>query len=114
MLNLSNHMIAGVFIGICLRYLNISLILLNHIGQPGSFKETVENPRGSVEGVQGAATVPRGSVRTPKGFSKGKPKAAKPKGHSPRGFAAEGLLEENPKGALTLPRSAVLSPKALS
>jgi len=85
-----------------------------------SLKATVENPRGSVEklspkeSVEGADTVLRGSVRALKGFSEGKPKAAKPRGRSPRGFAAEGLLEENPKGAFTLPRSTVSAPKALS
>ena len=74
---------------------------------------TVENPRGSVEklspreSVVSANTVLRGSVRAPEGFSKGKPEAAKPRGRSPRGFAAEGLPEENPEGALTLPRSTV-------
>ena len=88
-------------------------------------KATVENPRGRVEklcpkeSVEGAHTVLRGSVRAdtaPKdsvkaseGFSEGKPEAAKPRGarRSPRGFAAEGLPEENPEGALTLPRSTV-------
>ena len=49
----------------------------------------------------------RGSVRAPEGFSEGKPEAAKPRGRSPQGFAAEGLPEENPEGALTLPRSTV-------
>ena len=49
-------------------------------------KATVENPRGSVEklspkeSVEGGDTVLRGSVRAPKGFSKGKPKAAKAMG----------------------------------
>ena len=67
-----------------------------------SLKATVENPRGSVEklspkeSVKGADTVLRGSVRAPKGFSEGKPEAAKPRGHSPQGFAAKGLHEENP------------------
>ena len=42
-----------------------------------------------------------------------KAEAAKPRGRSPRGFAAEGLPEENPEGALTLPRSTVSAPKAL-
>ena len=85
-----------------------------------SVKATVENPRGSVEklspkeSVKGAATVLRGSVKTPKGFSEGKPEAVKPRGHSPRGFAAEGLPEENPEGALTLPRSTVAAPEELS
>ena len=69
--------------------------------------------RGSVEklspkeSVDGGNTALRGSVRTPKVFSKGKTKAVKPRGRSPQGFAAEGLLEENPEGALALPRSAV-------
>ena len=40
------------------------------------------------ESVEGADTVLRGSVRAPKGFS-------------------EGLPEDNPEGALTLPRSTV-------
>ena len=59
-------------------------------------KATVENPRGSVEklspkeSVEGADTVLRGSVRAPKGFSEGKPEAAKPRGRSPRGFAEIG------------------------
>ena len=56
----------------------------------------------------------RGSVRAPEGFSEGKPEAAKPRGHSPQGFAAEGLPKENSEGALTLPRSTVSAPKALS
>ena len=64
--------------------------------------------------VEVADTVLRGSVRTPERFSEGKPEAAKPRGPSPRGFAAEGLPEENPEGALTLPRSTVSAPKALS
>ena len=76
-------------------------------------KATVENPRGSVEKLfpkesgEGPDTVLRGSVSAPKGFSKGKPEASKPRGRSPRGFEAEGLPEENPEGALTLPRSTV-------
>ena len=51
-------------------------------------KATVENPRGSVEklspkeSVEGADTVLRGSVRAPKGFSEGKPEAAKPRPRS--------------------------------
>ena len=78
-----------------------------------SLKVTVENPRGSVgklspkEIFEGANTVLRGSVRAPKGFSEGKSKAAKPRGRSPLGFTAKGLPEENPEGALTLPRSTV-------
>ena len=48
-----------------------------------------------------------GSVRVPEGFFEGKPKVAKPQGCSPRGFGGEGLPEENPEGALTLPRSTV-------
>ena len=44
----------------------------------------------------------------------GKPKAAKPSGRSPRGFAAEGLPKDNPEGALTLTRSTVSAPEALS
>ena len=78
-----------------------------------SVKATVENPRGSVEklspkeSVEGADTVLRGSVTAPEGFSEGKPEAEKPRGRSPQGFAAEGLPEENPEGALTLPRSTV-------
>ena len=67
-----------------------------------------------MESVQGANTVLRGSVWAPEGFSEGKPKAAKPRGHSPRGFEAKGLPKENPEGALTLTRSTVLAPKALS
>ena len=76
-------------------------------------KATVENPRGSVqkmspkESVDGADTVLRGIVRAFKGFSQGKPKAAKTRGRSPRGFAAKGLPEENPEGALILTRSSV-------
>ena len=66
------------------------------------------------ESVKGDDTVLRGSVRAPEGFSEGKPEAAKPRGRSPRGFAAEGLPEENPEGALTLPRSTVSAPEALS
>ena len=63
------------------------------------------------ESVEGAHTVLRGSVRAPKRFSEGKPKVAKLRGRCPQGFAAEGLPEENP---LTLPRSTVVAPKALS
>ena len=54
-----------------------------------SLKATVENPRGSVEklspeeGVEGANTVLRGSVRGPEGFSKGKLEAAKLRGAAP-------------------------------
>ena len=66
------------------------------------------------ESVKGDDTVLRGSVRVPEGFSDGKSKAAKPRGRSPRGFAVEGLPEENPEGALTLPRSTVSAPEALS
>ena len=66
------------------------------------------------ESVVGADTVLRGSVRAPEGFSEGKPEAAKPRGCSPQGFADEGLPEENPEGALTLTRSTLLAPKALS
>ena len=69
------------------------------------------SPKKSVEGTD---TVLRGSVRAPKGFSEGKPEASKPRECSPRGFEAEGLPKENPVGALTLPRSTVLAPKALS
>ena len=74
---------------------------------------SVENSKGSVEklspkkSVEDAYTVLRGSVRAPKGFSKGKPEAAKQRGRSPRGFAAKGWPEENLEGALTLPRSTV-------
>ena len=65
-------------------------------------KATVEYPRGSVEklspkeSVEGANTVLRVSVGAPKGFSEGKPKAAKQRGCSPRGFSAKGLPKENP------------------
>ena len=59
------------------------------------------------ESVEGADTVLRGSLRAPKGFSKGKPEAAKPRGRSPQGVVAKGLPEENHEGALTLPRSTV-------
>ena len=57
--------------------------------------------------VKGGDTALRGSARSPEGFSKGKPKAAKLRGCSPRGFVAVGLTEETPEGALTLPRSTV-------
>ena len=50
-------------------------------------------------------------MRAPEGFSEGKHEAAKPRGRSPQGFAVEGLPEENPEGALTLPRSIVSAPK---
>ena len=53
-------------------------------------------------------------MRDPEDFSKGKPEAAKPRGRSPLGFADKGLPEENPEGALTLTRSTVLAPEALS
>ena len=59
------------------------------------------------ESVEGGNTAQRGSVKAPEGFSKGKPEAAKLRGRSPRGFAASGLPEENPDGALTLPSSTV-------
>ena len=68
-------------------------------------KATFENPSGSVEklspkeSVKGAHTVLRCSVKAPKA----NPEAAKPRGCSSQGFAVEGLPEENPKGALTLP-----------
>ena len=86
----------------------------------GRVKATVENPRGSVEklspkaSIEGGDTVLRGSVRVPGGFSEGKPKASKLRGGSPRDFAAEGLPEEKPGGALTLPCSTVSTPKDLS
>ena len=66
------------------------------------------------ESVEGDDTVLRSSVRAPEGFSEGKPEAAKPRRRSPRGFAAKGLPEEYPEGALTLPRSTVMAPEALS
>ena len=66
------------------------------------------------ESVEGGNTALRGSVWAPKGFFKGKPKAAKPRGCSPQGFAAGGLPEENHEGALILPYSAVWAPEALS
>ena len=69
-------------------------------------KATVENPRSSVEKLppkesfEGAKTVLLGSVRDPKEFSEGKPKAAKPRGRSPQEFAAKGLPKENSKTLL--------------
>ena len=66
------------------------------------------------ESVEGADTVLRGSVRAPEGFFEGKPEAVKLRGRSPRGFEAEGFPEENPEGALSLPRSTVLAPEVLS
>ena len=92
----------------------------NQFWKANILKSTVKNTRGSVEklslkeSVKGGDAALRDSVRAPKGFSKGKPKAAKPRGRSPQGFAAKGLFEENPEGALKLPRSAVWAPKALS
>ena len=68
-------------------------------------KATFENPSGSVEklspkeSVKGDHTVLRYSVKAPEA----NPEAAKPRGCSSQGFAVEGLPEENPKGALTLP-----------
>ena len=59
------------------------------------------------ESVQGGDTALRGRVRAPEGFSEGKSEAAKPGGRSLRSFEAESLPEENPEGALTLPRSAL-------
>ena len=59
------------------------------------------------ESSLGAYTVLLGSVRDPWGFSSGKTLAAKPWGGSPQDFAAKGLPEENPEGALTLPLSTV-------
>ena len=58
---------------------------------PTCMKATVENPRSTVEklspkaSVEGKDTVLRGSVRAPKGFSEGKPEAAKPRGLRPLG-----------------------------
>ena len=66
------------------------------------------------ESVEGDDTVLRGSVRVPEGFSEGTTEAAKPRERSPQGFSAEGLPEQNPEGALTLPQSTVLAPEALS
>ena len=66
------------------------------------------------ESVKGADTVLRGSVRASEGFSEGKPEAAKPRGRNPQGFAADGLPEEKPEGALTMTHSTVLAPEALS
>ena len=65
------------------------------------------------ESVEGTDTVLRGSMRAPKGFSKGKPEASKPRGRSPRGCEAE-EPKENPEGALTLTRRTVSAAKALS
>ena len=85
-----------------------------------SLKATVKNQRGSVKklspkgSVEVGDTALRGSVRAPKGFSEGKPEASKPRGRSPRGFEGEGLPEENPEGALTLPCSTVSPPEELS
>ena len=85
-----------------------------------SVKATVENLRGSVEklslkeSVEGADTVLWGSVRAPEGFSECKPEAAKSRGLRPLGLAASGLPSENPEGALTLTRSTVSAPEALS
>ena len=65
-----------------------------------TLKATAENPRGSVEklspkeSVEGGDSALMGSVRAPKGFSKGKPEAAKPRTHSPRGKSrAKGALK---------------------
>ena len=44
----------------------------------------------------------------------GKPLAAKPRGLRLLGFAASGFPSENPLRALTLPRSTVSAPEALS
>lgn len=55
--------------------------------------------------VKDAHTVLRGSMRAPKGFSKGKPGAEKPRGAAPQGFAGNGLAEESSEVALTLPHS---------
>ena len=52
---------------------------------PSGAQWTVKNPRDSVEklspkeSIEGANTVPRGSVRAPKGFSEGKLVTAKPR-----------------------------------
>ena len=70
-------------------------------------KETVDNPRGSVEklspkakgSVEGADTVLMGSLRAPEGFSEGKPKAARPRGHIPRRFD-QGKYQGSPHTAL--------------
>ena len=62
---------------------------IRHYGQYITMKLTVENLRDSVEklspeeSVKGANTVVRGSVRAPKGYSKGKPEAAKSRGAAP-------------------------------
>ena len=73
----------------------------------------MENPWDRVEclslkeGYWVAYTVLRGSVRTPSGFSWGKPTAAQPWGLRPLSFAALGWTLENPSRALTLPLSSV-------
>ena len=56
----------------------------------------------------------KNSLQGSKEQCESKPEAAKPRGRSPRRFAAKGLPEENPEGALTLPRSTVSAPEALS
>jgi hypothetical protein len=69
-------------------------------------------------GPEGTHTYPWASLKPPKGFSEGKPKAASearpeaknPRGRRPRGFlasglaedAAAGLPEENPEGGFRL------------
>ena len=64
-----------------------------------SLKATVENLRGSVEkmspkeSVEGAYTVLRGSLRAPKGFAEGKPKASKPRGHRSLRFSSSGFAQ---------------------
>ena len=55
------------------------------------------------ESVEDADIMLRGSVMAPEGFSRTNSR-----------FAAKGLPEENPEGALTLPHSKVLALEAIS
>ena len=53
------------------------------------------------ENVEGASTVLKGSVKAPKGFFRGQTQGCKTeRAQPPRVFAAEGLPEENPEGAI--------------
>ena len=81
-------------------------------------KATVENPRCSVdklspkESVEGGNTALRGSARAPKEFLGRQTRGFKAEGAQLLRFCSQGFAKENPKGALTLPSSAVSPPEA--
>jgi hypothetical protein len=80
--------------------------------ETGIVKATVENPRGSVEKLspkecRGCQHCAKGQCEGSRGIFRGQTQGFKIEGAQPRGFAAKGLPEENPEGALTQPRSTV-------